>query len=454
MNQTPLPAFLSCGATWGSGMLRMIGRQSWAGLAFAVALILASADGAKANHGPGANNGSTDGSAVPTTIYPAEWSAFKERFIAADGRVVDIEKAFVSHSEGQGYGLVLAVQADDRPTFDRILRFTLENMSGRRDNLTSWLYDERTFPAISDTNNASDGDIMIAYGLIQASLKWDDRRYLSIAAPIVDDIGRLLLHRNDDMVLLRPAAFGFDQRQQPDGPVVNLSYYVYGALLLFAEVNDRYPFFEAWQDGLKLTERAIARSGGHAPDWITAGDYRVGDPADSFEKRSSYDAVRIPLYMVMGGRVPTSYLEPFDRSWNLSGFRAPLDVDLTHRRLAKPMNDPGYLTIAALTGCAVRGTAIPASLQEFRITSYFSSSLHLMALSAARRYYPQCVHGDAEVHSARSDGDAPAEPTTTVFAGSARPSGKLTLDELPGFGRVPIEASRGRSTAFPAAYNH
>ena len=128
------------------------------------------------------------------------------------------------------------------------------------------------------------------------------------------------------------------------------------------------------------------------------------------------------------------------------------DVDLIYNAL--PPNRHADLTIAALTGCAVRGTAIPASLQEFRITSYFSSSLHLMALSAARRYYPQCVHGDAEVHSARSDGDAPAEPTTTVFAGSARPSGKLTLDELPGFGRVPIEASRGRSTAFPAAYNH
>ena len=434
-------------------MLRRVGRRTWAGLVCAVVLAFATADDANANHPSDAKNSRSEVTSVPTTIYPDEWAAFKDRFIAPDGRVIDIEKAFVSHSEGQGYGLVLAVQADDRTTFDRILGFTLRNMRGRRDNLTSWLYDERTFPAIADSNNASDGDIMIAYGLIQASLKWNDRRYISLAAPIVDDIGRLLLHRKDDMVLLRPAAFGFDSRQQPDGPVVNLSYYVYGALLLFAEVNDRYPFFEAWQDGLKLTERAIARSGGHAPDWITVGDYRVGDPADSFEKRSSYDAVRIPLYMVMGGRVPTSYLEPFDRSWNRSGFRAPLDVDLTHRRLAKPMNDLGYLTIAALTGCAVRGTAIPASLQKFRITSYFGSSLHLMALSAARRYYPQCVHGEAEVQRAGND-DTPAEPTTTVFAGSALPSGRLTLDELPGFGRVPIEASRGRSTALPAGIHH
>ncbi len=36
------------------------------------------------------------------------WSEFRTRFLTADGRVVDTGNQGVSHSEGQGYGLLLA----------------------------------------------------------------------------------------------------------------------------------------------------------------------------------------------------------------------------------------------------------------------------------------------------------------------------------------------------------
>lgn len=337
-------------------------------------------------------------------VTTSEWRAYTSRYLEPSGRIVDIEKDGVSHSEGQGYGMLLAVYANDEETFQRIAHFTFAKMRGRSDGLVSWLYDPRAYPRISDTNNASDGDVLIAYALVQAAVRWNDARYLEQATPLIDAIGRHLLVRHDDMVLLRPAAFGFDRGNHHDGPIVNLSYFIYGAFPLFAEIDDRHPWIEAWQSGLMLTTRSLAGRRDLAPDWITLREDRYLQPARGFAKKSSYDAVRIPLYMMLGGRVPTEYLAPFDTAWNQRGNGAPIDYDLRRDRKIMDMNDLGYRAIAALTACAVRGEAMPASLTRFRTTTYFASSLHLLTLAAARAHYPSCI--------------AP-EPTEYVVAASA-----------------------------------
>ncbi|MEM0906085.1 MAG: glycosyl hydrolase family 8 [Pseudomonadota bacterium] len=336
---------------------------------------------------------------IPTVVRADEWAAFKRSYIRRDGRVVDVEKDGVTHSEGQGYGMLLAVFADDRATFDSIATFTFQALSARRDRLMSWLYDPGTHPPLADQNNASDGDILIAYALVKAALKWDEPRYIALAQPIIDDIGRLLLNRTDNVVALRPAVFGFDRRDQEDGPVVNLSYYVYGALLLFSEIRPNLPFFEAWQSGLLLTEHAISLNRGLAPDWISLDENRLGQPALGFKPTSAYESVRIPLYMMLGGRVPMRFLSPFDEAWNRTGSGTPRQVNLITGRVDHSMADPGYRAIAALTACAVRGVPLPQELQDFRPSTYFSSSLHLMVLAAARAHYPHCTSATSHVQA-------------------------------------------------------
>lgn len=49
---------------------------------------------------------------------PAFWQSYKARFVTAQGRVVDTGNGNISHSEGQGYGMLLAVAANDRETFN------------------------------------------------------------------------------------------------------------------------------------------------------------------------------------------------------------------------------------------------------------------------------------------------------------------------------------------------
>jgi endoglucanase len=55
---------------------------------------------------------------VATLRNEEAWRAYKLKFVSEAGRVVDTANGMVSHSEGQGYGLLLAVAAGDRSTFD------------------------------------------------------------------------------------------------------------------------------------------------------------------------------------------------------------------------------------------------------------------------------------------------------------------------------------------------
>ncbi|WP_226584556.1 glycosyl hydrolase family 8 [Acuticoccus sediminis] len=354
-------------------------------------------------------------SAVSTTVTSAEWAAYRARFVHGDGRVVDVEKGGHTHSEGQGYGMLLAMRADDRETFDRIADFTFRRMRGRTDGLVSWLYHPQMSPRILDTNNASDGDILIAYALILAGLKWDDARYLAAAMPMVTAIGDRLLERRGGYVRVKPAAFGFDPGQHPGGAVVNLSYYVYGAFLAFEAVDDRHPWREAWQSGLMLTEASLAGDERLAPDWIALEAGAAPRPARGHAARSSYDAVRVPLYMALGGRVPARYFAPFDRSWNLRGHGIPKDYDIASGRVVAEMDEPGYRAIAGLAACAARGVPLPRAVQRFKPRTYYSSTLHLLALSAARAHYGGCA-APAVASAAGPDGG----PRQVALAAPAR----------------------------------
>ena len=66
------------------------------------------------------------------------WTAWKARFVTDAGRVVDTGNQGISHSEGQGFGMLLAVAANDRPTFERIWGWTRANRMVRDDQLLAW----------------------------------------------------------------------------------------------------------------------------------------------------------------------------------------------------------------------------------------------------------------------------------------------------------------------------
>jgi Endoglucanase Y len=65
--------------------------------------------------------------------FKAQFMAYKALFIDG-GRVIDTGNGDVSHSEGQGYGMLFAIAADDKATFDALWQWTKSTLM-RKDGL-------------------------------------------------------------------------------------------------------------------------------------------------------------------------------------------------------------------------------------------------------------------------------------------------------------------------------
>ena len=122
------------------------------------------------------------------------WREYSARFIDPSGRVIDTGNGGISHSEGQGYGMLIAVAAGDRAGFDRMWAWTRAELGVRYDHLFGWKWDPGRSRAV-DANNASDGDLLIAWALAEAAAYWNDSGFLVDATKIVADIESKLIRR-------------------------------------------------------------------------------------------------------------------------------------------------------------------------------------------------------------------------------------------------------------------
>ncbi|MEK1875668.1 MAG: glycosyl hydrolase family 8, partial [Rhizobium altiplani] len=111
-------------------------------------------------------------------ISPEAWGAYKAKFLDASGRIVDDGNGNISHSEGQGYGLLLAYLANNPADFEQIWYFTRTELLLRDDGLAAWRWDPAVTPHVTDSNNASDGDLLIAYALALAGSAWNKTDYM------------------------------------------------------------------------------------------------------------------------------------------------------------------------------------------------------------------------------------------------------------------------------------
>lgn len=118
------------------------------------------------------------------------WNAFVSRHIQPDGRVVDYLNADQrSTSEGQSYALFFALVANDQVLFDKVLGWTRHNLCGGRPdlNLPAWLWgrDEGGNWRVLDPNTASDGELWIAYALLEAGRLWNRPGYVKAGQQIL-----------------------------------------------------------------------------------------------------------------------------------------------------------------------------------------------------------------------------------------------------------------------------
>ncbi|WP_407943572.1 glycosyl hydrolase family 8 [Methylobacterium sp. EM32] len=322
----------------------------------------------------------------------AAWRSYKARFVTAQGRVVDTGNGRISHSEGQGYGMLLAVAAGDRDAFQRIWDWTRANLMVREDSLLAWRWEPDKRPAIADTNNATDGDVLVAWALVEAAAAWSDEGYRLAARRIAVDIGRrTILFRAEGAPLLLPAMNGFSAEDRPDGPVVNLSYWIFPAFPRLAAVAPEFEWGRVAAAGQDLVVRARFGDAQLPSEWIAM---RGGQPrpAAGFAPQFAYNAVRIPLYLAMAGVTERRAYQPFLALWAEPDPAGLPIVDLAGNGVAGRLAEPGYAMIPALAACAVSGTPLPGGLVELAPNeNYYPATLHLLALTAANTRYRACL---------------------------------------------------------------
>lgn len=245
----------------------------------------------------------------------AEWMLFKQRFLQPEGRVVDTgHPDRISHTEGQGTTMLLAVHHDDPAAFNAVWQWTRQNLQVRNDKLLAWHWSPRDCAAgngcVTDKNNASDGDLFVAWALLRAHRKWKNPDYLAAATEIIHAIRKQLLLKTGRGIVLLPGAEGFDKAE---GVIINPSYWLFPALQDIAQADPSPEWRDLQQTGVNLLLEGHFGRWGLPADWILLGDKLT--PAPGFPPRFSYDAVRIPLYLLWAKSETTGLLSPFKDYW-------------------------------------------------------------------------------------------------------------------------------------------
>ncbi|WP_342593811.1 glycosyl hydrolase family 8 [Salinicola lusitanus] len=306
----------------------------------------------------------------------AGWESYKSHFLLPEGRIIDTANGNVSHTEGQGWGMYLAVQFQDRETFDRLWQWTEAHLAREDVALYSWRYDPASTPPVADINNASDGDLFIAWALQLAADRWDDPRYRARADQILDAVQDDLIVEVAGYRILLPAMQGF---RHPGYVNINLSYWVLPALRDFAAREPAGPWQSLIDSGARLL--TLARFGDHdlPADWLRLSDSARLAPAEKWPPRFGFENVRVPLYFTWGNRRDVDTLEEIARFWDTP--LPPAWIDVTTGEVAGyPLSEGGMAINALLAG---KPWEIPQ--QSAAGENYYSATLLMLARVAANQ---------------------------------------------------------------------
>ena len=334
-----------------------------------------------------------DGAAAANKVHllDAAWQAWKADCLAEDGRVVDGFQNSASHSEGQGYGLLLAALMDDRPGFDAMLDWTTRNLAVRDDSLLAWRWQPDAVPPVADHNNAADGDLFHAWALSIAATRQQRPELTEQATAIVQDLLRLCVVEHPDgsgALLFLPGAVGFRSAEQV---VINPSYYMPLAMRDLATATNQPRLQQLAEDGVRLIDGLAGT--GLVPDWVCLTATGRVAPPERFSQNAGYEAIRVPLFALWSGNAASPAVTRFATAVAAAtpGADYPVVFDPTTGAVLERSAHAGYGAVEALAACAV-GAALGSAMRPFaKEQPYYPATLHLMALIAQVSQFPECV---------------------------------------------------------------
>lgn len=303
-----------------------------------------------------------------------DWTQFKATYIE-NGRVIDVGQNNISHTEGQGMALLLAVHNNDQNTFDQVWGWTQSHLQVRDDKLFAWSWSPQA--GVNDINNASDGDLLIAWALSRAYTKWNKPSYLFAAIQVSQSIRSKLLRKTIKGTVLLPGVMGFES---PEGLKLNLSYWIFPAIAELSILDPSPEWEELRISGLRLIEEARFGRWQLPPDWLRLKNDVISPTAND---QFGYDAIRIPLYMIWGRQATPKYMNPFQTYWSSFSGNSPIPawVNVNTGEMAKYNASTGLESIAAIT--IVYPNLDSAQLPKFNPSQdYYSFMLSLFTKMA------------------------------------------------------------------------
>lgn len=233
-------------------------------------------------------------------IWPA-WNKFRNSFVSDSGRIIDRSNPLhVTTSEGQAYALMFALIANDRASFELILRWTEDNLANGdlTSRLPAWQWGKREDNSwgVIDSTAASDADLWIAYALNEAGRLWKIQKYTALAELMA---ARILREETAEIpglgLTLLPGSKGF----HPDEITwrLNPSYLPIQIMRRFAVI---YPNSD-WNKLVTTSLKIITHSAplGFVPEWVNYQAEKEFQIDDLTISEGSFNAIRVYLWAGM-----------------------------------------------------------------------------------------------------------------------------------------------------------
>ncbi len=320
------------------------------------------------------------GIAISSSAVAGAWDDYKSLYMQDDGAIVDTYNHNMSHSEGQSYGLLFALAYNDQEAFDKIFNFTQSHMLNSENDLHYWAYKPQEQDPTADHNNATDGDLLMAWALLKAGKAFGNTQYTKEAEKLAQAIADHCTEKMAGFTLLLPGIDGFFRNSSL---VINPSYYILPALKDLANATHQKIFEDLYVDGKKvLTTLAQGKLKVNVtPDWVDVSAQGDLTPAQDWPARSSYDAIRVPLY-VYWDDPQSEILKPWN-NWfsNYEDDKNPAWVNVTTGEVAEYAQPAGLAYVRAL----IKGYPI----EEPQITKdddYYNASLKILTFLASRHF--------------------------------------------------------------------
>lgn len=326
--------------------------------------------------------------ALPGVCFASEskvWEHYKSRFIQDDGRVIDYGNKQMSHSEGQSFTMYLALTFDEQLLFDKVWTWTRNNlMTGRDDGLAAWSWGHRDDGSwgVLDANDASDGDLFLAWTLLRAGERWKKPEYLEASRKIAGAIRDKLAVQACGRTVLLPGVAGF---VKPGEVIFNPSYFIFPAFYDLARTGDPEFWRKLHASCLESLEKSLSGPLRLPPDWVQCKD-GVLSPWGERGKHFSYDAIRTVLYLSWDMNRPA--LEGFSGLFDLFKSSGSLPARVSANQGIENQGDApaGFYAILARAAETLGDGGSASSLwdkAESRLADeegdYYSNVLFLMA---------------------------------------------------------------------------